>query len=795
MSSQLFPSPRYVHLQLTRVGTQSPRRKQGGGRGYPSRNPGEHGIQLKASVEGILQRRQVRPKAQGINPELVLRVHLAQHSAVDPEEWARSGFTVLGSQPNNVVLLFANDLELTKFRQRIADYATGTSGVSHTQHYKWLGAIERVAEWGPTDRRGRTLAGVNLPALADVTLDVELWYPGDRSASQDRIAVLRQLLQERQGRLLDSFIGQSLVLARIRMPGAMAEDVLAWDMVFSVELPPKPEFSQSQAGHLILDALPPVQPPPEDAPGVCVLDSGIAAGHALLGPAVGETTAIPLTLGTPADVQGHGTKVAGLALYGDVQECITLKTFEPKHWLYSIRVTNENNEFDDAELIERQMQDAIEYATKNWGCRVFNISLGDCLRSFDGGRVSSWAATLDELARRYNILIVVSAGNYVFLPDNNSPFDSHVNGYPDYLFQDSARIIPPAEGANVLTVGSLARAGAPYMSERYPEDVLYRTPARESEPSPFTRCGPGIKGAIKPELVEFGGNYSVNEKTGKLDQKDPGVARVSLSREIASGRLFEFDSGTSFAAPSVAYAGARVVDAFPQASANLVRALLASSATVPDAARAVIGNEDRIRQLCGYGRPDVEAAISSRDERVVLIAEDELGADMFHIYEVPLPDIFRLVSGRRSIGVALAFDPPTRHTRLDYTGTTMDFRLLRGIDIEKVAHAYSQLPKGQDNEPTLPSSTQCQMVPRPRERDSSTLQHAVHELMKNPRREYGDTYYVVVRCKRGWAGDEFYPQRYALVVTLAHSHSGVRLYEAVQLRTQQAVQLRQRVRS
>ena len=35
--------------------------------------------------------------------------------------------------------------------------------------------------------------------------------------------------------------------------------------------------------------------------------------------------------------------------------------------------------------------------------------------------------------------------------------------------------------------------------------------AEQKQPSPFTRCGPGIGKEIKPELVELGGNYLIDE--------------------------------------------------------------------------------------------------------------------------------------------------------------------------------------------------------------------------------------------------------------------------------------------
>ena len=51
-------------------------------------------------------------------------------------------------------------------------------------------------------------------------------------------------------------------------------------------------------------------------------------------------------------------------------------------------------------------------------------------------------------------------------------------------------------------------------------------------------------------------------------------------------------------------------------------------------------------------------------------------------------------------------------------------------------------------------------------------------MTANPSAEYGETYYLVVRCERQWYPDEYATQRFAVVVELAHTED-VRLYERV----------------
>lgn len=795
--SSLFPEPQYAHLKLVRVGDQAPRRKQPGHGGYPPRDPIAQGAQLNAAVQGILSDRNARKQPAGIDPKLILRVRLSPKSHIDEDTWRRSGFTVIGSQSDNVTLLFANDTALNRFRDNVSQYAVGPSGAKSTQHAPWVAAIESIAEWGPADRRGRSLRTADLGDLTELIVDVELWYPGSLERSRDLISELQQFIESKGGGLLDRYTGRALVLARVRIPAATLDDLLALDMVYRVEAPPKPDFSLFDARNLSVSDLPPVMAPPADAASVCILDSGIAAGHFLLAPAVGETIAVPISLGTSADVNGHGTMVGGIALYGNVQERIENKSFQPEHWLFSARLTNERAEFNEDAVIPRLMDDAISYFHTNHRCRVFNISLGASDQPFDGSRISVWAATLDEIAKRLDVVIVVSAGNYNILLANEGATEHALpwGNYPHTLFTEQARISSPAEAANVLTVGAITRPGAPNFGVRYPNDTRYQVAARADEPSPFTRTGPGIRGAIKPELCEVGGNLSLEVNTKSLNRRDPGIACISLNNNFVQGSLFACDSGTSFAAPHIAHDAAMILDRYPAFSANLVRALLASSATVPQAVEALFSSDcSRIQQICGYGRPNLESALISTDQHVVLLTEEQLGADQFHIFEIPLPEPFRNTIGQRYIGITLAFDPPTRYTRLDYTGTTMDYHLIRGHTLEEVRHKYENRLPNESDESKISDGDNPHMEPGAQARQWSTLQHATLSMKQNPKARYGDTYYVVVRCKRGWAGDEYYPQKYALVVTLEHTHPGIQLYETIRERTREVerVQLRNR---
>ena len=396
------------------------------------------------------------------------------------------------------------------------------------------------------------------------------------------------------------------------------------------------------------------------------------------------------------------------------------------------------------------------------------------------------------MARSLDILIVVSAGNSsggTAAPWGPEP-DGIVTGYPTYLFEPSNRIIDPAMAACVLTVGSLAHGNGLRIDPLETADI--RALTERDQPTPITRTGPGVNGAVKPELVDYGGTAVFNGGTQKLmlgaNWDTAGVVTMHAKYQDA---LFTAAPGTSMAAPRVAFKAALLLRRFPEASANLLRAFLTTCANVPEAAVARLAGvaEGAVRRCCGYGMPDVEKALSSDERRVIRYADRQtLEIDQFALYEVPIPEDFRRVKGRRHIRVTLAFDPPVRHTRLEYLGVRMSYRLIRGMTPEQIYEHYKQRPK-REAWPDLPNRNKCKLDPGFDARLPGTLQSATF-VMKRGVEDYGDVYYLAVFADRRWAGEDVVAQRYAAVVELMHEGE-VQLYQ----QSRQHEELRQRQRS
>lgn len=787
--------PNLPHLILPRVELALPRKKTGFGR-PPVREHLTHGRALTNQITNVLNDYRRRPRPSGIDPSLILRIKLNPKAGVDEETWERCGLTLLSVDENKTLVLFSSDADLTDFQRRLSEYEQGPPSPDQKSapHTQVFASIDEITDVRPKDRIGRLLRadGINdvgdIEEVTDYVVDIELWDLGDRETNRRKVGELRAFIEQEGGRVTDDYVGESLILLRSRCNGAIIKKLLEVDYVSLADLPPKPTLTISKLLDVGIKDLLGIPSPDEGAPGLAVLDSGLTAGHPLLRPAVGEATSVPRSLGDASDGHGHGTMVAGLALYGDVEECIRSRSFIPQLTLYSARVLNDARRFDDENLITTQMREAIEYFRRTYGCRVFNVSLGDDRLPYQGGKVSPWASILDTLARELDIVIVVSAGNYAYDPGSGNSPDAHLYDYPHYLLDPAARIIEPATAAIVLTVGALAHsANVPPGSAS--NNVAFRPIAQVLQPSPFTRSGPGLGNAIKPEFCEIGGNYAYDGLIHRA-RAVRELSVVSMNKQYVE-RLFTTDTGTSYAAPKIAHIAARLYRFFPDASANLIRALLAASAEVPEPSQTLLrplGDNIALR-ICGYGRPSLELAQASDERRVVLYAEESLTFDNFHIYEVPIPRAFIEDNGTRRITVALAYDPPVRYTRFDYLGVKMSFRLIRGKSVVEIAEAFRQRTRDEQRiDPLTSTRYDCPMEPKPAAREGGTLQKATF-TRRRPSTDYGDTYYLVVRCEKKWARDEHGPQRYAVVVVVEHL-SEVNLYNEIRDRVRERIRLR-----
>lgn len=774
---------RYDHLQLVRLPERLPRRKTGGGGPPPERNPGGHSRRLGDELDAAItvQRRRRRPDV--VDPALILRVRMS--GPLLEEEWNRVGLTLLSSDEDRSLVLFASTDELSEFRRKLAAYGAGApAGQINPSFAGFIANIESIAEVAPRDRIGMRAREAGFVGIEDFLpgtaylIDIELWDLGRRELRESKIDDIVRYAEARGADELDRHIGPNLTLVRLRCDGGLVRTLLTIEEIAELDFPPEPDLITAQRIDLAMGDLPDVEPLGDDAPLIGVIDSGIN-DHPLIEDIIVGAIAVPETLGT-ADDHGHGTFVGGVATFGDLRAQLGTDRLIRQARLCSAKVIDSTGNFPNTRLIPRLMREAITQLNDAFGCRIFVIALGDRSKLVEGGKVGPWAQTLDELVRELDVVIIVAAGNRQ--PRRGLHIEEAVTDYPSYLLEDANRLCEPAGGMNIVTVGAIAHGNG--LSARAANNVGVRPIAEAFEPAPFSRAGPGVRGAVKPDFTDVGGTLVYDGPTAALHGGEirPEAGVLSLHYRPVD-RLFAARSGTSHAAPLVALKAAQILARFPEASANLVRALLAGSASIPVEAslRLAALGEAAERALCGHGQVDADRAAFSDDARVVLYAEDDLAIDHFAVYQITLPELFQTERGRRTIRVSLAYDPPVRHSRLDYNGLSMGFRLVRGRSADQVFEHYRQRAQVEGPVPDMAARFNCKLAPGPGIREKSSLQTASVTFSRDIS-QYGDDYFLVVRCSSGWSGDAG-RQRFAITVEISHE-AEIALYE----------RLRQRVR-
>ncbi|MBW3598429.1 MAG: S8 family peptidase, partial [Planctomycetes bacterium] len=546
---------------------------------------------------------------------------------------------------------------------------------------------------------------------------------------------------------------------------------------------------------------------PDDRDGLaCVIDSGTIAGHPLLSNWVIAERDFDSGEGNPADRNGHGTSVAGLVVYGDIASCI-----EADHWIPRVRICNakvlrhdgafDRVVFPEENRIEEVIEEAIRHFHEEYGCRVFNLSVGDEREVYSGGRQFPLAEKLDELARDLDIVIVIAAGNRNDLPIPESTLtrEQLQRAVRDHLIQDERqRVCNPATASLALTVGAIAR------SDAVANNVALVPGSPPDGPSPFTRVGPGYApndtaSAIKPDLVAYGGNSGILTLAGDDPRWSHNVwLGEPTIRPERDGRILTGQCGTSFAAPYVTHAAACMERSLSQSlgrvpTANAIRAVLGTAVCPAGFQVQWLEDENDRLRACGYGILNLRRALWSVERDVCLLSEDRVHENHLHIYRLEVPEDFLEKKGRRGIVAALAYDPPVRASRRDYLARTMTIDVLHGLTEDEVEMYRARQPG--ESPPRLPDRNDIAPEPARTKLERSTLQVRCKSWIRRPQlRANGDggpaVIHVLITCRQRFPTGEDPHQTYALAVRLWHEDGTAQIHTQVRSRVRAVSRVR-----
>lgn len=792
----------YKHLSIAREVLDNSRRTKSPPHFVTREDRRGHGQKLNAyfaSAEGQAKK-QIGSSA---NSPFVLK--LKYEGALTFSNLSVHGLEFVSQEDKQLCVVFATEEGLAKFADHLAKLGVMDHALTYGQI---LQAIAGVDAWSAEDRMSWALTHIGIPDTPTFKLDVELWpvYVANHPKRILLTNAFEAWLGGQKIRKLDRINLDSLLMYRVEVTPEQAQLLLNNRDVRLVDLIPATGISVQQLNRDINELPRNIPSPAADAARVCILDSGINGNHPLLRPAMGESASFVDEEGE-ADEAGHGTAVAGVALYGDVEACNNSNYWRPEFWIFNGKVMKKcphtgNAVYDELSL-EASLTKAVEHFVE-LGCRIFNLSLGNSNAPYDGTHVRGLAYILDVLSRRHNILFIVSTGNFCGSENPPVPANSWRDEYPEYLVAEQSAIIDPAPAMTVLTVGSISRHNATYDSQQYPE-IYHLSPASENQPSPFTRHGPSVKGALKPELVAAGGNIAspMRQNNAQWVPHMRGLGVLTLNHQVVGTTLFKEVSGTSLAAPYITHLAGRLLNEYPTASANLLRAMLVNQAYLPDEVASSFSEEFRkgykdakatynrevARDVAGYGAVSEADLFRSSDNAVVLMSEEAIENDGCQFFELPLPEEYLRASlATRELSITLAYSPVVRTTRIEYLATQITYRLAIGTSLDEVQKHFNQEQKAETEVLKEAKSTNRDISSQLRNR--GTVQSSRWTLR---RCKPGEKWFVVVvRQDRDWNPSAAEKEPYALVVTVTdRDNEEAQLYTQIQERIAQQATARE----
>lgn len=367
-----------------------------------------------------------------------------------------------------------------------------------------------------------------------------------------------------------------------------------------------------------------VAPPGEANVSVCLLDSGMRRTHPLIEPflAAADWHTINPAWGaddTPA-WQGHGTRMAGVSLYGDLVPVLAASDpVAPPYRLESVRILPPvAGPANDPELYGAITGEAIARAEVQAPQRRRAIAMAVTSVNPARGRPSSWSAAVDQLCfeEANRRLIILSAGN---IADDLTPVDHLTRN-------DLEPVDDPAQAWNALTVGAFTEK----VDIIDPDFADYTPIAPAGELSPRSRTSViwDRQWPVKPDVVFEGGNLAHD---GTLPGEPIDDLQLLTTYFRPENRHFTTIGDTSAATAYAAGMAGAILAARPTFWPETVRALIVHSAEWTPAMRARIdachGAKTQIQSLVrryGYGVPDLGRALLSARNDLTLIVQDEL---------------------------------------------------------------------------------------------------------------------------------------------------------------------------
>ena len=646
------------------------RSRSGGGRPrVPARDRIQHGEHLRSQIDVLrsdLEAARELQQAAGIDEGLGLQVEFESFPDIELafESLARErlGIELLNVRHNNDrtnATVFVPDGKLVHFENLIRDYIERKHDRigRPRDNQRLIDAISQI--------RAASLVALWTDEFAAFPVDDEepfwweVWLPV-RSNHAAVVSDFRRNAEAQDMEIADGelrFPERTVLLVRASA-NRMRESIITLNSIAELRRAKETadffdSMGRAEQREWLADLLSRIRYPlaDDEAPYVCLLDTGTNRGHPLLSSAVAaaDLHTVEPAWGT-ADDHGHGTQMAGLAIAGNLTDLLASSTpVKINHLLESVKLLPHDgatgtNAYHHGYLTKEAVARP-EIAAPDRR-RIFGMAV-TAADNRDRGRPSAWSAALDSLAadsdgegvnRR---LMIVSAGNVIGLEAWAE--------YPNS--NDSDSVHDPAQAWNALSIGACTNL----VQITEPDAVDFTPIADAGGLSPFSTTSITWPSSwpLKPDVVFEGGNAAMDSKSASTF---PSLSLLTAHRQ-PSARYFTTTTGTSAATALASRLAAQVMAVYPNLWPETVRALVVHSAEWTDAMRKAFLPTNKkpsktdymkLLQRCGFGCPDLDRALWSVANSLTMIVQESLrpykreankapsNRDM-HIHRLPWP--------------------------------------------------------------------------------------------------------------------------------------------------------------
>jgi len=554
--------------------------------------------------------------------------------------------------------IWVSDEHRDKFLKLFEDYLTKQSPKGNPRHNELIANIARIRStvlsdlWqsdGEPNRGGKKWW--------------EIWLrPGDqgvdllrRFAQQQRITVSPRVIHlfdrtvtwvEATWTQLETLPFTAVPVAEIRRP----------EFIDTIE-----DLTPEEQAEYVDDLAKRLEPADDTAPTICHLDTGVARTHVLIEGSL-DPQDLHSVLGVSGfDQDGHGTKMAGVALFGDLDHHLTGSTPVPlRHRLESVRIlpTTAEKPHDPIAYGDVTAQAVTLPEITAPRHRVFCMPVSASSDTPNSpGQPTLWSATVDALAVGID---VVRNGDELQLLGAPDPVAARLiivsaanvdNFVADHLAEsDLSAVRDPGQAWNALTVGAHTELVT------IPADPTYTgwtalAPSGELSPHSRTSLLYGVRPwPIKPDIVMEGGNV-LYDGTSLFE---PNHAAVSLrTTGLANDQALTSANATSAATAQAARLAALTMATYPEYWPETIRGLLVHGsawtptmrAAIDTAARKGLEPQQQMLRRYGWGVPTEDRVVYSTDQAVTLVVQDEFApfsgdkftVPAFRLHDLPWP--------------------------------------------------------------------------------------------------------------------------------------------------------------